>query len=82
MRATCRVCLQDMGAALTCRAEDRPGVTYYGQDVPGLGPAGPRCRGCGVVVGGVHHPFCCIAGCLVCEDQRLLCPCDDAIEPL
>ena len=89
VRPTCPVCLQDVGVALTCWAEQRPGVTYYGRDVDAdwyradvVPTLAPRCRGCGVAVGGVHHPFCVVAVCDTCGEQRLLCPCDDDIEPL
>lgn len=84
MGAVCEACDQDMEVALTCKAEERPGVTLYTQDLPAehyqpldveLLPF--RCRDCGVVKGGVHHVFCCVAGCLNCGyAQRLDCPCD------
>lgn len=89
VRPTCPVCLGIVGSAVTCSPAGRPGVTRYAADVdaewyrrdvvPDL-PA--RCRGCGVRAGRVHHPFCAVAGCLTCDEQRLMCPCDDELTPL
>lgn len=70
--------------ALTCLAELRPGVTYYGQDMPAsdyepgdLEAMPDRCDRCGVAKGGLHHVHCTVAGCLTHDyAQRLGCPCD------
>lgn len=84
--AVCPACRADMTEAFSCLLEQRPGVTFYGQDAPGADwyaalveglPA--RCRDCQVALGGVHHPGCCIAQCLTCDEQRLVCPCDDEL---
>lgn len=81
--AICGTCNGEMLAVLTCLAEQRPNVTYYGQDINAdwyrdLAPTLPsRCRDCGVAHGGLHHPGCCVAQCTRCDDQRLGCGCDD-----
>lgn len=82
-RPVCPVCLGIVGAADTCSTAERVGVTRYGRDVFGqVTTPVHRCRGCGVRAAAVHHPFCCVAGCDTCGEQRLLCPCDDDIEPV
>jgi hypothetical protein len=88
--AICRACEGDMSVVFTCRAEERPLVSRYGEDMPAdeYDPAArefmaSRCRDCGVVWGGVHHPFCVVAACRnpVHEwEQRVLCDCDDVLE--
>jgi hypothetical protein len=74
----CRACQQLIGPTFTCAAEHRQGVSRFGQDIPNQGILpGDRCRDCGVMDGGLHHPDCCVASCLDCQDQRLTCGCDD-----
>lgn len=92
MGATCLACEADMAEVFTCKAELRPGVSRYGEDLPPedrqpldyeLLPA--RCRNCGVSKGGVHHLCCYLARCLNYHDvddlpefyaQRVVCGCD------
>jgi hypothetical protein len=80
----CRACWQDITVALTCDAQQREGVTYYGGDIDAdwyrndVAPHLPaRCRDCGVARGGLHHPHCTQAGCTRCNQQRATCTCDD-----
>lgn len=80
--ARCEACGRRMLRVLTCRAEFRDGVSFYGSDAPPdadwyveIAELLPyRCRDCGVVKGGLHHPGCCIAACMVHDwEQRLAC---------
>lgn len=87
MGAICPACDGDMTVVFSCRVELREGVTLYGADVPGeqwyldlVDDLPFRCRDCGVVKGGVHHPGCCVAQCTTCEGQRFGCPCDVDLE--
>ena len=85
MGATCTLCDHDMALAFTCDPARRPGVSPYGQDMPAVfyeGVEPPRrCRDCGVALGGAHHLWCCVAGCIThLYDQRLCCGCDDEHE--
>jgi hypothetical protein len=90
MRHTCPVCLGIVGSTDTCDDQARPGVTRYGLDVDAdwyrqdIVPDLPiRCRDCGVRLTRVHHPFCCVAGCITCDgEQRFGCGCDEEYEPL
>jgi hypothetical protein len=43
---------------------------------PAGGPA-ERCRDCGVLQGGIHHPGCVIERCPVCGGQLMSCGCFD-----
>ena len=47
------------------------------QDIDG----GDRCRDCGVIVGGYHHPGCDREICPVCGGYVLSCDCNDNISP-
>jgi hypothetical protein len=38
-----------------------------------------RCRDCNARPDGYHHPVCSQAACILHEEQRLTCPCDDAL---
>jgi hypothetical protein len=69
--AACPTCSREMLAAHSCRA--RLGAIRYGREdgapAPGLEP----CRDCGVSVGGIHHPGCCMEQCGQCGGQLLTC---------
>lgn len=75
----CITCARDMLTAPTCRP--RVGALPYGQE-PLLPDPPPRCRDCGVGIGGTHHTFCCIEVC-ACRGQathlRRPCPGGDVM---
>lgn len=48
----------------------------YGPDHPHLKLEG-RCRDCGVAIGQLHVPSCCVERCAVCGGQAYWCPCLD-----
>lgn len=56
------------------------GVRYqrvqYGDDYPHL-RVKPQCRDCGVRVGQLHVPSCCVERCPRCGGQAICCECDD-----
>ena len=78
MAATCRACLRSMATADSCDPTQREGVAPFGQEMPGEQWTPPaHCHDCAVSPGGAHHPGCCVAWCNNCEQQRLLCGCDE-----
>jgi hypothetical protein len=69
--AVCPSCRREMLAAPSCTP--RLNVVRYGDEryLPADRPE--RCRDCGVSVGGVHHPRCCMEECGRCGGQLLTC---------
>ena len=78
----CVGCGQAMDAVETCRPELRRGVIPYGDDVSweGRRQIAGRCSDCGVTRGSVHHVFCSVAICSLCNERRLMCACDEQID--
>ncbi len=79
--AQCEVCGAEMKTALTCALTSlvvgdlrRQRLPYGAEtDRP---PGGPRCRDCGVLTGGVHHPGCSVEQCPGCGQQLFCCDCE------
>ncbi len=53
--------------------------TPYGQDYSEMKASEmlPQCRDCGVSLGQLHVPTCCVERCPRCKVQRISCQCDD-----
>lgn len=76
---TCGVCLSPY-APRSCIPHGQSRYLHPEEgrgDVKPHEPDSPNCRDCGVAPGGYHHASCCLAVCLTCKGQRLLCPHDD-----
>lgn len=80
--AICEVCGQEMNTAPSCEATtiDIGGEEYhlipYGQETRLDRIAiTPRCRDCGTLAGGFHHPGCDVAECPRCHGQLISCDC-------
>jgi hypothetical protein len=73
----CPDCGQQYRQAPTC-TNAHPNVYVYGTEPKWaelrITPA-DQCRDCGVQITGHHHPGCCVADCIVCVDQALICSC-------
>ena len=77
--AVCDACQLEMLEAASCTV-DVP-ARRYGDESPYLPlSTGDRCRDCGVVKGGVHHPGCIVAECNECAQQFVLCDGTDCDE--
>jgi hypothetical protein len=76
MAPTCRACLRSLAAATTCDPTQRKGTALFGDEMPGEDWIVPdHCHDCAVIRGGAHHPG--LAWCDNCEQQRLVCGCDE-----
>lgn len=79
----CFDCRRDAETARSCTTETitfpdgttRPAV-QYGERANES--ASDRCVGCGVSVGGFHHPFCPIEPCPQCGGRLATCSCLDS----
>ena len=82
MGALCRMCGEDMHAAVTCKelpveTIDGPMAPVpYGSEAEDWGAAsGAPCHDCNVRPGGFHHPGCDVESCPRCGGQLLTCDC-------
>jgi predicted Zn-ribbon and HTH transcriptional regulator len=63
------------GSELRVMRDEETGTEYLI-----IAPIPNKCRDCGVAIGELHVPFCCVEECPKCRAQALSCLCERAAD--